>query len=364
MRDTIIIIPVLDPDEKFRAALDDVMQSGFERVVVVNDGSDPERQCFFDEAAARGAVVLTHEVNQGKGRALKTAFEYVLEQYGDAAQAVCIDADGQHKLPDIIAVAERLAAEPEKLVMGCRDFSQKGIPFRSLAGNKLTRFMFRLLCGVSVSDTQTGLRGLNGRTMQKFLTTRGERFEYEMNMLVDAREKDVAIAEVPISTVYIGENESSHFNPIRDSIRVWSIFLKYIASSVAAFAVDYLLFCLFSVLLEPLSAQALPIRMTGQSLAILLATALARLISSFVNYSLNKKRVFRVEGQRARTLARYYTLCVVQMLASALLVSLLTGQLGWAQTVAKLPVDLLLFLVGFQIQREWVFRKGKDAANG
>lgn len=358
MRDTVIVIPVLNPDEKFRAMLDELIQNGFHRFVVVNDGSDPDRLCFFEEAAARGAVVLTHAVNQGKGRALKTAFHYIREQYGADVQAVCIDADGQHRTPDIIAVAERLAAEPDKLVLGCRNFDLTGVPLRSRLGNKLTRLVFRLFSGIRVTDTQTGLRGLSGGTMEKFLPSKGERFEYEMNMLMDARGLGVSIAEVPISTVYIEENASSHFNPFLDSIRIYLIFAKFALSSLIAFLVDYLLFGLFSVLLEPLSRSTLPVWLVSGSLDILLATVFARVISSFVNYSLNRSKVFRSEENSRRTLVRYYLLCAVQMLASAFLVAFFTGLHDNAMLI-KLPVDLGLFLISFQIQRRWVFARRK-----
>ena len=351
MRDTIILIPALNPDEKFLVLLTELRENGFSRIIVVDDGSHPDRKGYFAKAREQGAEVLEHAVNLGKGRALKTAFNHILNTYGLSAQAVCADADGQHRLPDVIAVADRLAAEPDQLVMGCRNFDGEGIPFRSRFGNKLTRFVFRLLCGVRVSDTQTGLRGLSGGTMEKFLHSRGERFEFEMNMLIDARDHDVDIVEVPISTVYIAENETSHFNPLRDSARIYSVFLKFIVSSLAAFLIDYLLFCLFSLLFDPLLEQ---------TASIFLSTFLARAASSFTNYCINKKKVFRVEECRGRTMARYYVLCVAQMLASAGLVNLLLWLFNVNKAIIKPIVDFALFMISFQIQREWVFRRRKN----
>lgn len=347
MCDTVIIIPALNPDEQFSRLVRELFEVGFSRVVVVNDGSRPDCTPRFAQAEALGAVVLVHPVNLGKGRALKTAFVYVLETWGEGALAVCADADGQHRLPDIRAVAARLAERPDSLVMGCRSFSDPAVPFRSRFGNKLTRFVFRLLCGVRVSDTQTGLRGLSGATMRKFLPSGGDRFEYEMNMLLDARAQGVPLAEVPIRTVYLAKNETSHFHPLRDSLRIYSVFLKFVLSSLAAFVIDFLLFCLFSFLFGGLA----------QSLSIFLSTLLARAASSFTNYCVNKKKVFRVEEGRGRTMLRYYILCVAQLICSAGLVSLVTGITGVDERVWKIPVDLVLFVISFQIQREWVFRK-------
>ena len=346
MRSTVIVIPALNPDTPFLSLLSDLRQAGFSRVVVVNDGSRPDRLPLFDAAREQGASILTHEVNRGKGCALKTAFAHILDTFGPEAQAVCVDADGQHQIPDIIAVAECLAANPEKLILGCRDFGAAHIPLRSRVGNKLTRAVFGFLSGVHVTDTQTGLRGLSGVSMQKFLGCRGNRFEYEMNMLIDARALGVEIQEVPISTVYLAKNESSHFNPLVDSVRIYAVFGRFLLSSVISFGIDYALFCLLSLLLFSLD----------QTLSIFLATLIARVASSLVNFGLNRRKVFHAKGSRAPALLRYYVLCILQMAASAGLVSLFVWLTHGSEALIKLPVDILLFFLSFQLQREWVFR--------
>lgn len=346
MQETVIIVPSFNPDEKFLALLDKLGEEGFSSVVVVNDGSRADCAPYFEQAREKGAVVLTHAVNQGKGRALKTAFHYVLNTYGDEVLAVTADADGQHATADIRAVSDALAARPEALVMGCRQFSDPDIPARSRYGNRITRFVFRALCGVRVSDTQTGLRGLSGRNMRTFLRTAGERFEYEMNMLIDTREREIPIVEVPISTIYLEDNRTSHFNPLRDSLRIYAVFAKFLASSLAASAVDLLLFWLLCGLLAFLP----------QTAVIFLATLVARAASSLVNYGINKNRVFRLKERKWSVFVKYYILCGVQLLCSAGLVDLLTHFTGAEEVLLKIPVDLFLFFISFQLQREWVFR--------
>lgn len=347
MQETVVIIPSFNPDEKLLRLLESLREAGLSNLLIVNDGSRPDCAPYFKQARQMGATVLTHAVNMGKGRALKTAFNYVLNTYGDEVRGVCADADGQHAAKDIRACLDALEAHPDSIVMGCRQFDDKSIPFRSRFGNKLTRQVFRLLCGVRVSDTQTGLRALTGSTMRLFLTTRGERFEYEMNMLIETKEKDIPLTEVPIRTIYIEENQTSHFNPLRDSLRIYAVFVKFIASSLTSFLVDFFLFWLLSWLFEPLM---------GQTASIFLATAAARVLSSLLNYSINKRRVFGVREGRTSTLVRYYILCAIQMLCSAGLVDLLAFLTHLEGVVVKIPVDLILFLLSFQIQREWVFR--------
>ena len=143
---TAIVLPSLDPDSKFQKVVEGLLEAGFRHIVIVDDGSKAERKHFFDEAAQKpGCVVLTHEVNKGKGRALKTAFAYVRENLPGLSGVITIDGDGQHLTGDIIACGNRMLENPDSVVLGCRDFSRPGIPPRSVAGNKTTSRFFRIL---------------------------------------------------------------------------------------------------------------------------------------------------------------------------------------------------------------------------
>ncbi|HIX95513.1 MAG TPA: bifunctional glycosyltransferase family 2/GtrA family protein [Candidatus Gemmiger excrementipullorum] len=348
----VIAIPALDPDQKLLDLLGRLRQSGYTHIILVNDGSAPEYDAIFCAAQQQyGCCVLHHCVNQGKGRALKTAFNEFLQNFADKAGVVTVDADGQHQIDDINACAASLWANRDKLTMGCRDFGSANVPLRSKFGNILTRHVFSALCGVKVSDTQTGLRAIPTALVRKFLATVGERFEYEMNMLIDCKQYGVQIVEVPIATVYLEENASSHFNPLLDSIRIYSVFFKFIASSLSSFVVDILFFTAFTALLKPV----LP------GLYILAATVLARLISSAVNYLLNKKTVFQDRGKNRYALPKYYTLAAVQMLCSAFFVTKLYSLVPLLnESVIKMLVDTVLFLLSFKVQQNWVFKGRKE----
>lgn len=350
MKNAVVIIPAYNPNEHLLALIKELKLNALSQIIIINDGSKEETLSIFEQAKQNGCTILVHSVNMGKGRALKTAFNYVLQSFPENTLAVCADADGQHLVPDIISCLKKLEQQPNSLVLGCRSFNDKRIPFRSRFGNKLTCRVFQLLCGVSVCDTQTGLRALSPALMRKFLTTKGERFEYEMHMLIDAKEMLIPISEVSISTIYIEENQSSHFNPLKDSFRIYSVFLKFILSSCTSSIFDLGIFTLAVALLQS---------RFNDVISITIATIISRLISSFINYTLNRKTVFNIPTKKAKTLFRYYFLCIIQLTCSALFVSLLHTVLPLHETFVKIIVDFILFIISFQIQREWVFRKEK-----
>lgn len=344
-----VIIPAFEPDEKLIKLLDELCAEGVEPVIVVNDGSNEATYGHLYEAAReRGAIVLDHAVNMGKGRALKTAFNYCLSKYKDLIGVVTADSDGQHAVSDIKKCMQALLDDPEALILGVRDFDLAGIPARSVFGNKLTSKVMKFLVGLGISDTQTGLRGISSDFMKFLLTEKGERFEFETNMLLDTKELGIRIKEVPINTIYLEENRSSHFNPVKDSIRIYTVFLKFLVSSLSSSVVDIVLFSIFCAALKnvPLAIGY-----------IMVSTILARIISAVYNFLINYRVVFRGKGSRMRAAVRYFLLAVCIMLLSGALVSFFHGLIpGAPEALVKIPVDCLLFLLSFFIQREVVYK--------
>ena len=222
-----VILPSLNPDAKFSRVVDGLVEDGFQHIIIVDDGSDAEHQLWFDRAAGHPqCTVLHHGVNKGKGRALKTAFAHVAEKLPELKGVITIDGDGQHLLPDIIACADRMIENADKVVLGCRDFDQPGVPPRSVAGNKTTNRLFKLFYGITISDTQTGLRAIPQQFLPRFLEMEGERFEYETNMLLQMKKQNIVFLEQPIATVYDPEDYSSHYNAVKDSWRIFKIMAK------------------------------------------------------------------------------------------------------------------------------------------
>ena len=363
-RSTAIVLPSLDPDAKFARVVDGLVEAGFEHIVIVDDGSAPERRRFFEEAAEKpGCTVLTHEVNRGKGRALKTAFSHVSERLPELAGVITIDGDGQHLLPDIVACGDRMLAEGDAVVLGCRDFSLPGIPPRSVAGNRTTSRFFRLLFGIRLSDTQTGLRAIPARYLETFCGVEGERFEYETNMLLVMKRLGIPFLEQSIATVYDPEDYSSHYNPVKDSLRIGRVMLRflttgsgfrYVVSSVCSWLVDNGLYLLLMTLLGGRLAAAAASTVSQIS---------ARVLSSLFNFTMNDRYVFRNGENHWKAFLKYYCLCIPQTLISvvcltALVAGLKIGHPALA-TLVKIILELILFVISYYIQKKWVFSDKK-----
>lgn len=362
-----VIVPSLNPDGKMVNTVKGIIADGFDDVVVVNDGSGPEYLSFFEEVAKLPEVtVLTHEVNKGKGRAMKTAFEYILENRKDILGVITVDADGQHLPKDMRACAEAMEKQPGKVILGVRDFSQPQVPFKSRFGNNITKAVFRLACGIRISDTQTGLRAIPYKHLPVMIAIEGDRYEYETNQLLVMKKKGIDFDEVIIDTVYIDDNASSHFHPFRDSMRIYGIILKHVGTSVLAkfLGASFLCFLIDTVLFYFLNTGLQRAGMEGESgqLRIALATIGARVVSTVTNYCLNRKVVFKNTGSAGRTLVRYYILAICQMTVSFTAVHLIAEGLfsmkaGILESIVKFCVDMCLCIVSFIIQKHWVFKE-------
>lgn len=354
-----VIIPSYEPDDKLITLLGALKQAGIRHVVVVDDGSGAQYETFFELAEEMdNCTVLHHAVNLGKGRALKTAFNHCLRVYGESPGCVSADSDGQHTPADILACMRKLWENPQALILGCRDFDAPSVPARSSFGNKCTRKVFRYLLGLSVSDTQTGLRAIPTLFMKELMQVKGERFEYETNMLIETKNLNIPIVEVPVETVYIEENKTSHFNPIKDSVRIYLVFGKFLFSSLSSSVLDLLLFHILCMAFLPLGEEIRGIPY------IVAATVGARVISAVYNFLINYRVVFKSKGNLAVTAGKYGLLAVCQMMCSAFLVNGLYGLIGGAEVLIKMPVDVFLFFASFVIQREFVYRRKSSPGSG
>ena len=253
----VVLIPAYKPDDRLIQLTRELKEEQLD-VLLVDDGGQKPFAPIFEKCRALGAEIAVHAVNQGKGRALKTGLNAALNIWPDLSGVVTADADGQHTLRDILRIIEAMREHPNALVLGSREFTGD-VPFKSRWGNRITRFVYALASGVHVSDTQTGLRGLPECAIPAMITIDGERYEYEMNVLLKLRDMKLGVVEVPIETIYIDDNSGSHFNPVRDAIRIYAVIFKYLFSSVTSFAVDYLLYwlCLGVFKLAPLLSYAL-----------------------------------------------------------------------------------------------------------
>ncbi len=366
--DSAVLIPAYQPGEKLAPYASALLEAGYGHVVVVDDGSGAAYDEVFSTLPQDGRLtLLRYPKNGGKGVALRTGLEYLRDHCPDAKIILTADSDGQHTVPDTLRMADRLHEDGEGLLLGSRNFKQDDVPFKSRMGNRITTVVFAMLYGRWIPDTQTGLRGFTRELLPRMIGVKGNRYEYEMNVLIDVALGKIPIKTLTIETVYENNNEGSHFRPLRDSARIYkclfSGFIKFVAASLTCFVVDYLLFLLLNMLFR----DCVPALSRHWSLGFLdmvgyvaLATILARIVSGSLNFILNKRVVFEDGSSLRRTIPRYLCVFFLNMLLSALFTSTLHIA-GMAESGAKIVVDTVLFFLGYFLQRKWVFsKKGTD----
>ena len=340
---TVALIPTFRPDGTLFNILAELRRRGIDRVVV-DDGSGMEYRSLF-RRATRDAIVLSYGVNHGKGHALKLGLCYIQEHYPTDTVVVTVDADGQHEAVDTVRCAREASRNPHTMVLGCRSFDDANVPLRSRLGNKITRLVYGFTSGTWVSDTQTGLRAFTVDLISLLADVSGERYEYEMNVLLACPEHEVDIREVEIHTVYEAGNPTSHFRPVRDSLRIYAGILKFAASSFASFVFDFLLFGMLTALLS------------GHGVVgVLMSNVLARCASATFNFALNSKMVFRSEESITKTAPRYAALALCLLAANTLGLAALTGIFGVPALMGKLLVEVTSFAVSWLLQNRLVFR--------
>ena len=341
-----VLIPAYNPDEKLLALLPKLRER-FSRIVIVDDGSTTGRE-IFPQAEKYVEKILVHDRNRGKGAALKTGFAYL----GDSTDVITADADGQHTPDDIAKVAEGLKSHRDGLVLGVRSFSGK-VPLRSRFGNWWTRWFFFMMTGLMVRDTQTGLRGIPAALLPRVSRIPGDRYEYEMAMLADARRHPQRPVQIPIETVYIEENKTSHFDPLLDTVRIYRSLFKFCLSSVLSFLIDNLVFLAAIAMLD--SAPTL------RRYDILIALSLARLVSSNFNFAFNRYIVFR-ERSGKRGYAGYWALVVAIGALSYLFTEALSAAFdvtGMPITIVKIAVETFLFVASYVVQKRFIFARAR-----
>lgn len=353
----VVLVPAYEPDTRLADLVDTLSRTAPQHeVLVVDDGSGPAYDTAFALAELAGATVVRFESNRGKGAALKSGFEWVRTNRPGRA-VVCSDCDGQHTPADIQSVAAALT-EGADMVLGVRLFTGR-VPLRSRFGNDVTRVLFRAITGTPVVDTQTGLRAYPSHLLEWLGQVPGERFEYELNLLLAAGDDHLRVDQVPIETVYLAGNESSHFRPLADSAMIYRPLLahglrrarpqlRFVASSLTGFTLDTVLLLVLQGVLG----------------SLLGALVLARLASGAVNFTLNRRWVFKARREPLATaLRRYVQLALVLLVANYLLVLGFTGA-GVSLGLAKVLTEVSLVVTSYLGQALWVFARQQVQSSG
>ena len=344
MSKIIFLIPSYQPTVVSCELLEELRKTDPAPIVVVDDGSGPTYRELFQRAGrVPGTTVLTNAINLGKGAALKHGMNHVLVNHPDCAGVVTADADGQHAVSDILKIANELRAHPAEAIFGSRDF-KRDVPLRSKIGNTISRYVYRFLIGLNLSDTQTGLRGIPHRLMELSLGIRSNRYEFETEQIIAAKTASFKFKEVPIQTVYIDDNSGSHFNPILDSFRIYFVLLRYALSSIATALTDLLLFYI----------------LTANGMSILSANMSARAFALWIQFMLLKKYVFKSKAGLS-IFAAYVAYVFFSGYVSSVMQAQFAGHLLNSPLLAKVVVELVIWIVNFMFLRDIIFRKWSEA---
>ncbi len=340
------IIPAYKPDFKLTETLKKVNDQDFlYRIIVVDDGSGDEYQSLFSEIAQMPSVEVLHlGDNSGIGAAIKYGLQYSICKYPRAIGFVMFDADGQHAPEDVRHIVDVFHTQPDKLVLGIRDFHDPSlhIPLRSRFGNRVTEVVFYIFSGIHLRDTQTGLRCYPLAVAKKITQILRNRYEFPLEALLIAADMTDYV-QVPIRTIYEDENKRSHFNPVLDSLRIYAVFFRFVGASFICSIVDYVVFALAFL----------------HSDHVLLSLVFARLISISLNFVINKKKVFASTGNVTKELIRFFLLAGGLFAGSYYGIDFLKTHCGMNPLVSKILTEVVLFFISFIVQRFIVFARKK-----
>jgi glycosyltransferase involved in cell wall biosynthesis len=342
----VVLIPAYRPDGALAAAVETIAAGGIPAIIVVDDGSGPEFSEVFERVSAIEKVtVLRHAVNLGKGAALKTGIDFILCTYPSACGIITADADGQHAPEDILKVCARFEQSPDGLVLGVRG-TRGRIPLRSRLGNQVTRRVVRVVLGHDLADTQTGLRAIPRTLAARQLKVAASRYEFELEMLIAARHLGIRVVQEPIRTIYEPGNPTSHFRPLRDSMRIYFVLLRFSFIAMLTATLDNLLF--YTVF--RMSGSLIPAQVAGRLGAVLF------------NYPAVRKAAFHSDQRHRVVLPRYLLLVAINAVLSYAGIRFFSAVLPIGVVPAKLLAETLLFAANFVIQRDFVFTRRNRVA--
>lgn len=180
-------------------------------IIIVNDGSSDSTEEVIEKIAA----TLNHYVNMGSGAATRTGLTYARREGYDFA--VTIDADGQHSPKDLVNVINKLVNEDYDLVIGSRLLNTEGMPVIRVFGNKVLNLATRIILGVSVTDSQSGLKAFSKKAIDK-IEIRSNGFEFCSEIVWRAKQQNLKITEIPIQAIYTDYSRAkgqSNINALR-----------------------------------------------------------------------------------------------------------------------------------------------------
>lgn len=338
LNNIVILIPALNPGNNIIEVIKDLKKEGFSNIIVINDGSDDNNRKYFNILNDEFNVkVYNHEKNLGKGQALKTGIKKIINE--EILGVITVDADGQHLAKDVTKIAAQM--NKDKIIFGARKLvNNKVVPMASKIGNIFSSMYLKLLTGVYLEDTQTGLRGIPKKYFKVALEIPGNRYDYEMNFLKNICQNKIDFDIVPIETIY--ENRIKNFRIIKDSIIVYKEFFKNLISSLLCSIVDI---AIFGILVSSINS-------------IFFSNIFARIFSGGLDFLINKLWVYRKNNSKnmKEEVRKYLVLFIVQMMLNTLLVASLSMIFYEFVVIIKIIVNVILYLTNFFIKGRYIFK--------
>lgn len=307
------------------------------RIVVVDDGSGEAFAPIFEEIRALGAEVLTHISQKGRGAAFRTGLSHI-SKTDKTGCVVTAGWDGEYSEAAILDICRATAlAEEKTIVLGARKFIGR-MPMQIAFGSWLSRIIFAFAFGRDILDLQTALRGFSSGMLPWLLKLKGESYNYEINMILDAPKTNVKIMQIEIETQW---KKSSAPWPPADSIGAFWPLIKFCLSGTLEAGVAYTLLFLIE----------------SQINNLFLSTVIARVASSGVNFTINKYFVFNTtEAHRTpKELIGYYFFYGLLMLTNYLCLQLFYETLHMHITLSVILTECVLFLLSYTFQNKIVF---------
>ena len=354
--DAVILIPALNPPVSFPSYIQELKEQGFERIVVVNDGSRTDKLPVFYKIKRLGATVIDHPQNLGQGAALRTGFQYYLERYqGQSDGVITLNADRQIPASDAAKIASSLHNEQAMgsfaLVVGTRNLEGRNVSDYDYRMGGVMRLLYHMLMGVRLNDPLSGVFGIPDLRVRQCLDIAGDGYAYATSMTMSFEK--IGFLQVPVSYVNYEAGVEPAFRKVADTIRIlFTIFKKFIFYSVTSLGASILDIILFGVF------NSLTFR--GSPMAIIYSTICARVISASVNYLLTKRFVFHFKSDSAqettRSAGQFFLLSALQCICSGLSVSAVKMLIGGSAVGIKVLVDWILFFVSYKIQHKYIFK--------
>jgi len=222
MEKTWLLIPAFDEAASIKKVIDNCSVY-CKDIVIVDDGSADDTAGIAEKA---GVIVLRHETNKGKGEALKTGFQWLIEK--GCGPVITLDGDGQHDPSMIPAFFRRYERHRQNgggdiIIIGKRE--RERMPRYRAIPNKIGETMISFAARKRIQDTQSGYR-LYSRGVIEKVSCRTGGFEMETELLIKASRMGARIDEIPVPTIY-QENYKTHFRPVADFYRISIVFLRH-----------------------------------------------------------------------------------------------------------------------------------------